>query len=545
MKLYFPVTVDLYNIYPLPIMNTQQYNIGRGALVTLTAAGQLVVPSAEQLYIYAKKKDGTLVYASCTLSGDQIKVDYDEQMTAVPGTMQMELQMIDGNGNSITTPIFLVNVQPSNIDYKAITSSDEFTALIDALTRVENVVNFSGLEDRGGYSASEVYEKNDLVHFNGSIWKCLIDNTTNIEPEKDSEAWEIFIELNDPYYGPYGSFPKPPDQEDKLKLYIDDTNPDYRLIYTWSDQENRYVITGGTGGEGGGSVDIPITLTSSGWTGTTAPYSQTITVPQMREKMKPFFFLNTQGDPAEYAFSLLTGYNTGYAEITFYAADKPAVDIDLILKGIPAQELEYVDNTVVFLVEPSAFTQNATTQRYEATITVPGMTEGTGGVWDIVRSGTDLTVAESKIALSITDVDRQDGAVKITCLEVPAQRYMMSIAGAYPDAEPGTVILAGMQEWFDRVEALEENFIIKYKDVTIPSDTYQANETKSKNVTIPGVSVLFCIGGRIVGSTTASHQGQFSISLGGADVVFITNNYNGILTDELAVRIWYAEHKGV
>ena len=294
--------------------------------------------------------------------------------------------------------------------------------------------------------------------------------TSETNGDVTSFNFQIPVGQKPPFYGAYAEFPEEGDPD---RTYIDDT-VDPRLMYTWDTETQKYILTGGAGGADGGSVDIPITLTSSGWTGTAAPYSQTITVPQMREKMKPFFFLDEQGDPAEYAFSLLTGYNTGYAEITFYAADKPAVDLDLILKGIPAQELEYVDNTVVFLVEPSAFTLNSTTQRYEATITVPGMTEGTGGVWDIVRSGTDLTVAESKIALSITDVDRQDGAVKITCLEVPAQRYMMSIAGAYPDAEPGTVILAGMQEWFDRVEALEEGMPkIASGRIAVANDTQQ------------------------------------------------------------------------
>lgn len=310
-------------------------------------------------------------------------------------------------------------------------------------------LDFVGFTDRGIWSSTETYIKNDIVHKDNIIWLCLVDDTAGITPVEGAN-WTLFMDSTSPFYGAYDTFPA---VGEPGRFYIDDT-VDPRLMYTWDTETQKYILTGGAGGADGGSVDIPITLTSSGWTGTAAPYSQTITVPQMRAKMKPFFFLNTQGDPAEYAFSLLTGYNTGYAEITFYAADKPAVDIDLILKGIPAQELEYVDNTVVFLVEPSAFTQNATTQRYEATITVPGMTEGTGGVWDIVRSGTDLTVAESKIALSITDVDRLDGAVKITCLEVTAQRYMMSIAGAYPDAEPGTVILAGMQEWFDRVDEL-------------------------------------------------------------------------------------------
>ncbi len=141
MKLYLPITVDLYNIYPLPIMNVQQHNIGRGALVTLTAAGQVVMPNKESLYVYTKKRDGTIVYAACTLSGNQIKIDYNEQMTAIAGTMTVELQMADGNGNSITTPIFQVNIQPSNIDYKKITSSDEFLALVDAL---KNVNSFQG-----------------------------------------------------------------------------------------------------------------------------------------------------------------------------------------------------------------------------------------------------------------------------------------------------------------------------------------------------------------------------------------------------------------
>lgn len=138
MKLYLPITVDLYNAYPLSIMNVQQNNIGRGALVTLTAAGQVVVPTKESLYVYAKKQDGTMVYATCTMSGSQIKIDYDEQMTAVPGTMTMELQMVDASGNSITTPIFMINVQPSNINYRQITSSDEFLALVDALNQVDS-----------------------------------------------------------------------------------------------------------------------------------------------------------------------------------------------------------------------------------------------------------------------------------------------------------------------------------------------------------------------------------------------------------------------
>lgn len=139
MKLYYPITVDLYNIYPLPIMPAQQANIGRGAQVTLTANSAAVVPEDELVNIYVKKPDGTKVYADCTVSGNQIQVDFTQQMLLVPGMLEVELQMIDAEGNNITTPIFLIQNQRSNIDYAGITSSDEFTALVTALAEVEDL----------------------------------------------------------------------------------------------------------------------------------------------------------------------------------------------------------------------------------------------------------------------------------------------------------------------------------------------------------------------------------------------------------------------
>ena len=56
MKLYYPITVDLYNLYPLKKMDAQQYNIGRGALVTLTAAGQVIAPDNEMVLCGQKNR---------------------------------------------------------------------------------------------------------------------------------------------------------------------------------------------------------------------------------------------------------------------------------------------------------------------------------------------------------------------------------------------------------------------------------------------------------------------------------------------------------
>ena len=294
--------------------------------------------------------------------------------------------------------------------------------------------------------------------------------TSETKGDVTSFNFKIPVGQKPPLYAAYADFPETGDPN---RTYIDDT-VDPRLMYTWDDTTQKYIPTGGAGGADGGSVDIPVNIPGAGWTGDTAPYSQTLTVPQMREDMTPLYMLDytkvNSGnvDYLQYAYSLITNYTAGYAEITFYAADLPDRDVPIILKGIPGQKFETADNTILFLVEPEQFALNPEADnRYQATIPVEGMTEGDGGIWDIVRSGAVLSQEESKIAASITDVERLDGAVRITCLEVPAQRYMMKISGVDAGAESGSTIIAGMQEWFDRVEVVEEQIhgIVKPREI--------------------------------------------------------------------------------
>lgn len=320
-------------------------------------------------------------------------------------------------------------------------------------------LDFVGFTDKGGYNATETYMTNDLVHAGNTVWRCLVDNTTGEEPEEGG-TWEVFIRGEKPYYGTYATFPRPPLPEDENKFFVDEET-DPRLMYTWSEEKQDYILTGGAGGADGGSVDIPLTLPAAGWTGTAAPYSQTVTVPQMRVGMTPLVTLTDSDgltDAQRYAYSLLTDYDTAYAQMTFHAADLPAVDIPVTLKGIPAQEMEYVDNTVVLIVEPSGFVASTDPEyenRYVSTIPVEGMSAGAeGGSWDIVRSGPVLTLEESEIAAHITDVKCLDGAVQIVCTKVPPTRYLLKLTGTYADATPGDVILPNIQGYLDKVDEL-------------------------------------------------------------------------------------------
>ena len=50
-----------------------------------------------------------------------------------------------------------------------------------------------GFTDRGDYDAQENYVKNDLVHYNGRVWLCLVDDTTEITPVAGAN-WKVWID---------------------------------------------------------------------------------------------------------------------------------------------------------------------------------------------------------------------------------------------------------------------------------------------------------------------------------------------------------------
>ena len=143
MRLYYPIEVDLYKPYPLPVMEAQQNNIGRGAVVTLKANGAIIQPTNEGLTFWAKKPDGTVSFLAATLTGSNIQMDFTSQMLAIPGMVQVEIRLTSGSGEQetdISTPIFAVRVNPSNINDSAIESQNEFTALQVAIGEVQSAL---------------------------------------------------------------------------------------------------------------------------------------------------------------------------------------------------------------------------------------------------------------------------------------------------------------------------------------------------------------------------------------------------------------------
>lgn len=140
MQIITPITIDLINPYPLLNFNLKQGDSGRGILVTVTANGANVEFTTETVNIYVKKPDGTIIYNACTVSGNQVRAMFTNQALAVAGNAQVELEIISQD-DTISTPIARIDILPTNIDSEAIESSNEFTALTEALNSVAGSVS--------------------------------------------------------------------------------------------------------------------------------------------------------------------------------------------------------------------------------------------------------------------------------------------------------------------------------------------------------------------------------------------------------------------
>lgn len=90
----------------------------------------------------ATKPDGKQLYNRCQIENNAIIYDVTPQTVSVLGMYYAEVRIYGGEELQMVTPSFLVVVEPSQIiDESQIESSDEFSALTDAMARVETAID--------------------------------------------------------------------------------------------------------------------------------------------------------------------------------------------------------------------------------------------------------------------------------------------------------------------------------------------------------------------------------------------------------------------
>lgn len=138
----FPFRLDvgkMGNQVQIRIRKTE--NEARRIVVSLVNSGAPVaLGETDTAVLRAVKPDDTIIMAECEITGNVITSILDNQFAAVVGPVQCELQVFGAEGGqTLYSPQFEVYVEGTLYDDSSVESSDEFSALTAALSKVTNI----------------------------------------------------------------------------------------------------------------------------------------------------------------------------------------------------------------------------------------------------------------------------------------------------------------------------------------------------------------------------------------------------------------------
>ena len=152
----YKITLDLHRTGSQATVNAKAGDVASRRLrVRLTERGrEWPIPDGASAVLYAVKPDGTVVFSNCETEDGTAAVTLTSQTVAVPGTVDAELRISDAQG-IIGTPRFRIAVEPALFSDSAVESTDEFSALTEAIAAAEAVAataEAGGFDGRDGYS---------------------------------------------------------------------------------------------------------------------------------------------------------------------------------------------------------------------------------------------------------------------------------------------------------------------------------------------------------------------------------------------------------
>ena len=137
MKYTKTVTIDMATDYSNTI-TAKQNDSARTVLITLVNKGEVFKLPSSSIKFYALKPDGTRVFnnvIAIDVNNGTVEVELTSQTLSAIGKVKCELAFYE-NEKILTTVCFDIKVQQGVRSDSAIESTDEFSALTDAITQV-------------------------------------------------------------------------------------------------------------------------------------------------------------------------------------------------------------------------------------------------------------------------------------------------------------------------------------------------------------------------------------------------------------------------
>lgn len=124
----------------------------------LVSSGEIIDLTDCQVLVYAQKPNGDKLFNDCEItdkSNGVVNCELTNQMLALNGNLKLEISIFLPQGGVLTTQPFIVEVDKTLRDDSAIESSNEFSALTEAINKVGD---FAAISDSASAAAGAAQE---------------------------------------------------------------------------------------------------------------------------------------------------------------------------------------------------------------------------------------------------------------------------------------------------------------------------------------------------------------------------------------------------
>lgn len=200
MKVQYPITLDVKKTNVQKIIHANQgEGLDRKLIITLVSGNDKLILDDENqsAQFVAKKPDDTTIYNTAKIKDGKVIVYLTTQTTAAVGDVDCQLEIVSTDTGSVANGVvysakFTIAVEEALYDTETITSSNEFTELIELIERAEKQVTvFSGYSSPGtnpssyeGIKATDFYYSfsEQKYYYAKSVsttieWETLVNNT--------------------------------------------------------------------------------------------------------------------------------------------------------------------------------------------------------------------------------------------------------------------------------------------------------------------------------------------------------------------------------
>lgn len=96
------------------------------------------------------------------------------------------------------TPEYNTSIDSINTDVTTINGykTDAYNSMVSAQTAEQGAIDaknaaFNSANYKGDWSSTATYNTGEMVKYNGSFYRSLIDNNSNIQPDTNASSWEL------------------------------------------------------------------------------------------------------------------------------------------------------------------------------------------------------------------------------------------------------------------------------------------------------------------------------------------------------------------